>query len=93
LIKAFAAFAVSIAYRKAGKVIRRTSLRCAFSGIFSTLIVVIGYFIFQLFLYQSAAILEIPGSFVQGLSGLIIASILAPILVKFPAFRQLTTTM
>lgn len=92
VIKALAAFAVSIVYRKLIKNIKSSVIRCAISGIFSTLIVVGGYLIFELFIYQSAAFVEIPANFVQGISGLIISTILLPFLLQVPSFKELASS-
>lgn len=92
VIKALAAFLVSLVYRKFAKNINSNIIRCAISGIFSTLVVVIGYLLFEIVLYQGAAFVEIPANLIQGASGLIISTILLPVLLKVPSFRDLASS-
>ena len=52
-------------------------------------VVVLGYFIFEIF-YEgmAAAIAEILPNCVQGVTGLILAAVLSPILLKIPMIRN-----
>lgn len=90
LIKGITAAVVAIIYRKSIKVIKLPAIRCVLCGLFSTLIVVVGYFTFELFIYGPAAAASIPANIIQGFSGLVISSLLIPLLLKVPVFNDLT---
>ena len=90
IIKGLVAVVVFIVYHKLSVIIKASTIRCVICGIFSTLIVVCGYFIYEVFLYNTAgAVANIPANLIQGASGLIISSILLPILLKIPSFNNL----
>lgn len=91
LIKGLVAIVVSLVYHKLSVIMKASVLRCAVSGIFSTLIVVIGYFFFEIFISgMGGALSSIPANIIQGASGLIISSILLPVLLKIPSFHNIT---
>lgn len=91
LIKGVVAAVVAIVYRKLTVAIKIPPVRVAICGVFSTLIVAAGYFCFEFFIYGSGAIASIPANLIQGLSGLVIASLLLPLLLKVPSFKEMTT--
>lgn len=80
IIKGAVAVAVYYSYHKFGKFIKQPVFRCAFSGIFSTLIVAGGYLIFELAIYGTGAIASVPANLVQGISGLVLSSLMLPFL-------------
>jgi len=91
IIKGLVAVVVFIVYHKLSVIIKGSTIRCVICGIFSTLIVVCGYFIYEIFLYSTAgAVANIPANLIQGASGLIISSILLPVLLKIPSFKNLS---
>ena len=61
-----------------GSVFRQKTdrLKCILCGLFGTLFVAVGYLLFELFIYGSAAIASVPANLIQGLSGLIISNLL-----------------
>lgn len=65
------------------------NIRLLFGGVFAAVINVAGYFIFEWILYGSAAFLGIPGNLVQGISGLVISTLLYPFIKK--AYRTVLT--
>lgn len=92
LIKALAACVASILYYAITNHIKtKTSqyIGTILGGLGSGVIVTIGYFIFSsIFLDKGiAAISSIPGNIIQTVFGLIIATILVPILMKIPNIR------
>ena len=90
IIKSLVAIVVFIVYHKLSVFIKASAIRCVICGIFSTLIVVIGYFLYEIILSGTGgAIASVPANFIQGASGLIISSILLPVLLKIPSFNNL----
>lgn len=82
IVKGIIAVVVYYVYHKLTKAIKLPVVKCIISGIFSTLLVALGYFAFEIFMYGIGAAASIPANLVQGLSGLIISSILLPVLLK-----------
>ncbi len=82
LVKGVIAVVVYFVYHKLTRSIKAPVVKCIISGIFSTILVAIGYFAFEIFMYGPGAAASIPANLVQGLSGLVISSILLPILLK-----------
>lgn len=60
--------------------IRSERIRCILCGAFATVFVALGYFCFEYFIYGTAAAASIPANLIQGLSGLIISTLLLPLL-------------
>ena len=52
-------------------------------------IVAAGYCFFEYFMYGSGAFASVPANLIQGLSGLIISTILLPLLKQVPDFRSI----
>jgi len=91
IIKGLVAVVVFIVYHKLSVIIKVSTIRCVICGIFSTLIVVTGYFLYEIFLSGTGgAIASVPANLIQGASGLIISSILLPVLLRIPSFKNLT---
>lgn len=82
VVKAVIALVVALVYHKLTAKIKLPVVKCIICGIFSTVLVALGYFAFEFFIYGIGAAASIPANLVQGLSGLIISSILCPILSK-----------
>lgn len=58
------------------------TIRCILCGIVATVLVAGGYLLFEIFFYGAAALSSVPQNIIQGLSGLVIATILHPALKK-----------
>lgn len=84
VVKFIIAFVVAIVYRKATKAGLSLIPSCIICGIFSTVIVTAGYCFFEYFIFGAAAFAAVPYTFIQGISGLIISTILAPVVTKIP---------
>lgn len=82
IVKALMAFGVAIIYHKLAKNLHSSIIKCVLCGIYATLLVAGGYLFFESFMYGSAALASVPANIGQGLSGLVISSILLPILQK-----------
>lgn len=90
IIKALAAMAAGLIYHFIKKIPKANNLIAIIvAGIASEVIVVCGYFIFEIF-YEGFAIalVEIIPNCVQGITGLVLATILVPLLLKIPLIRQ-----
>lgn len=82
IVKAVIAVVVALVYHKLTKKIHMPVAKCLICGIFSTLLVAFGYFAFEFFIYGAGAAASIPANLIQGLSGMIISSVLLPVLSK-----------
>lgn len=82
LVKALIALGVGVIYHKLAKNLHNTILKCILCGIYATILVAGGYLFFESFMYGSAALASVPANIGQGISGLIISTILLPILHK-----------
>lgn len=82
IIKALIAFGVGIIYHKFAQNLHHTILKSILCGIYATILVAAGYLFFESFMYGSAALASVPANIGQGISGLIISTILLPILQK-----------
>ena len=56
--------------------------KCILCGIFATITVALGYLFFESFLYGAAALASVPANLIQGVSGLIISTLLLPFMLK-----------
>lgn len=81
LIKGICALGSGFIFRKFRDKIKKDHLRVILCGVFSTIIVAGGYLVFELFIYGKGAIASVPANLVQGLSGLVISSLLYPLLI------------
>lgn len=61
-------------------------------GVFDIILVCGGYFIFEYFIYGLGAAASIPANAIQGISGLIIAFVLSPVLTAIPNVKQVMAT-
>lgn len=82
VVKSVVAVAAALVYHKLTKKLSIPAVKCIICGIFSTALVAFGYFSFEFFIYGTAAAASIPANLIQGLSGLIISSVLLPALSK-----------
>lgn len=81
-VKAAIAFGVGIIYHKFSKNITNIFLKSALCGIYATIVVALGYLFFEYFMYGAAALASVPANIGQGISGLLISTILLPTLKK-----------
>ncbi len=88
IVKASIASGVGLIYHRFTKKIHNPIIKFAFCGIYATLLVAGGYLFFELFMYGSAALANIPANIGQGISGLIISIIVLPILQKLPNIKD-----
>ena len=84
VVKAIIAAGVGLIYHKLAKQIHNQLIKCILCGIYATIIVAVGYLSFEFFLYGAAALASVPANIGQGISGLIISTVLLPILHKIP---------
>lgn len=84
-IKGIVAVAVYFTYSKLSNVIKNSIIRCIIGGIVLIILMPLGYFICEYFIYGAGAVASIPANILQGVSGLIISTAL------FPVFRKILT--
>lgn len=82
IVKALIALGVGIIYHKLTKNLHNVILKCVLCGVYATILVAAGYLFFESFMYGSAALASVPANIGQGISGLIISTILLPVLQK-----------
>lgn len=95
IIKFGAAFAAGITFTAFKKLVKKNDIPgTILAGIASEVVVVLGYFVFEIF-YEgfAAAVAEIIPNCVQGVTGLILATILTPILLQIPMIRNIRVTL
>lgn len=89
-IKGVVAFAAGILYQKLGRTSKSRYAAVIFGGIADMIFVAGGYFLCEIPLYgASSAAASIPANLIQGISGLVIAFVLYPILLAVPDIREL----
>ncbi len=90
MIKGITACAAGLIYHKIGRTGKGQCTAVILGGIADIIFVAGGYFLCEIPLYGiSAAAASIPANLIQGLSGLIIAFVLYPILLAVPDIRRL----
>lgn len=90
-IKFLAALAAGFTFTAFQKILKKYDLPgTILAGLSSEIVVVLGYFLFEIF-YEgfAAAVAEIFPNCVQGITGLILAAALTPILLKIPMIRNI----
>ena len=90
VIKFAAAFGAGIVFSAFRKVFKKYSLPgTVLAGVAAEVVVVLGYFVFEIF-YEgfAAAVVEILPNCVQGVTGLILATVLTPVLLQSPTVRD-----
>jgi uncharacterized membrane protein len=85
IIKALAAIAAAYSYRK----IRKRSVMMA--GVFTGIVVTVGYFLYDLIISGTfgSALVSLPFNLIQNVMGIVIASIVMPLLLKVPQIRAM----
>ena len=91
IIKALAALLCGICFQALQKTSWHYLVKTVFSGLCAAIMIVLGYFVFEIF-YEGfpAAVLEILPNIVQVTSGVIISSILYPLLCNITLFHSNT---
>lgn len=90
-IKGIIAWIAGIIYHRLGRTSKSQYKAVILGGIADIILVAGGYFICEIPLYGvSAAMASVPANLIQGLSGLIIAFALYPVLLAVPDVRQIT---
>ena len=82
IVKAAMAAGVGLIYHKFAKNLHNQLVKCILCGVYATVLVAAGYLFFESFMYGSAALASVPANIGQGISGLVISTILLPILQK-----------
>ena len=82
IVKAVIAAGVGFIYRQLTGKIHSSIFKCIFCGIYAAITVALGYLFFEYFLYGAAALASVPANLIQGVSGLIISSLLLPFIKK-----------
>lgn len=93
IIKLLAAMAAGFTFTALGRIFKKHNLPgTILAGLASELVVVLGYFVFEIF-YEgfAAAVAEILPNCVQGAAGLILAAALTPVLLNVPLIRDMKT--
>lgn len=91
-VKGIVAFAAGMIYQKVGKTSKSRYAAVVLGGIADIIFVAGGYFLCEIPLYgASSAAASVPANVIQGISGLIIAFVLYPILLAVPDIREIST--
>ena len=89
VIKGAIAYLTGIATHRLTDTTRGHITGAVIGGVIDIVLVAGGYFVFEYFIYGAAAAASIPANCIQGVSGLIIASILAPVLCAIPQVKSI----
>lgn len=82
IVKAVIAAGVGYIYHHLTAKIHSPIIKCILCGVFATIVVALGYLFFEYFLYGAAALTSVPANLIQGISGLIISTVLLPFVQK-----------
>lgn len=88
-VKALIAVVSFFVYHKLLSRFNTVIVKGIITGCFSTVIVAAGYCFFEYFMYGAGAFASVPANLIQGLSGLIISTLLLPLLKQVPDFRSI----
>lgn len=89
VIKGVVAFAAGVLYQKVGKTSQSSYIAVILGGVADIVLVAGGYFLCEIFLYSTAAALaSVPANIIQGIGGLVISTILYPVLLAVPDIRR-----
>lgn len=90
-VKGVIAFIAGMIYQKIGKTQKSRYISVLLGGVVDMVLVAGGYFLCEIPLYgASAAAASVPANLIQGVSGLVIAFVLYPVLLAIPDIRRLT---
>lgn len=89
-VKGIVASAAGIIYQRIGKTSKSRYATVVLGGIADIIFVAGGYFLCEIPLYGvSSAAASVPANLIQGISGLIIAFVLYPVLLAVPDIREI----
>lgn len=90
VIKGAVAFAAGSIYRRLGKSAKSRYAAVVLGGLCDVFLVAGGYFLCETMLYGAAAAMaSVPANVIQGVSGLLIGTVLYPVLLKVPDIRRI----
>ena len=88
IIKFAVAFLSAVIYRKLRDHGTGKTFACIVCGAAATVVVAGGYLSFELLIYGRGAIASLPANIIQGISGLVLATLLLPAVTKVPVLQQ-----
>ena len=89
VIKGLVALSAGLLYQRFGKTKGSRHTAVLLGGIADIILVAGGYFLCELPMYGAGAAASIPANLIQGISGLVIAAVLYPVLIAIPDVSQL----
>lgn len=92
IIKGFIAFCTAKVAQRLPDTTKGHLMGVIAGGVLDIILVCGGYFIFEYFIYGLGAAASIPANAIQGISGLIIALVLSPVLTAIPNVKQVMAT-
>ncbi len=87
IVKAVIAIVCYFVYHKLLAKVSSVIVKGIITGCFSTFLVAAGYCFFEYFIYGAGAFASIPANLIQGLSGLVISTLLLPLFKQIPDFK------
>lgn len=87
-VKASCAIVITIVFKKLSSRGKKFIPCLIVAGFVATLVLTIGYFVFESVLYGDGAVAEIPMNIIQGGSGIVISCCLMPVLLKLPDIKK-----
>ena len=87
IVKAVIAIVCYFVYHKLLAKVSSVIVKGIITGCFSTFLVAAGYCFFEYFIYGAGAFASIPANLIQGVSGLVISTLLLPLLKQIPDFK------
>jgi len=89
LVKGVIAFLCGIVYKRLGTAERTRYIAVGVGGVIDMVLVAGGYYCYEIFFYGvMGALASVPANLVQGVSGLVLALVLYPVLHAIPEFRN-----
>jgi len=90
LVKGVIAFLCGIVYKRLGTAERTRYIAVGVGGVIDMVLVAGGYYGYEIFFYGvMGALASVPANLIQGVSGLVLALVLYPVLHAIPEFRNL----
>ncbi|HIU01643.1 MAG TPA: ECF transporter S component [Candidatus Onthocola gallistercoris] len=87
IVKAVIAIVCYFVYHKLLAKVSSVIVKGIITGCFSTFLVAAGYCFFEYFIYGAGAFASIPANLIQGVSGLVISTLLLPLFKQIPDFK------
>ncbi|MDO4311786.1 MAG: ECF transporter S component [Eubacteriales bacterium] len=89
VIKGLVALVAGLIYQNIGKTKKSRYTAVLLGGVADIVLVAGGYFLCEFFMYGAGAAASVPANIIQGVSGLIIAIVLYPVLIAIPDINQM----